>query len=110
MTEYIQVVTTTDSEEEAKRIGRSLVEKRLAACVQIAGAVASTYWWKEEIETAEEWQCWAKSRQDLYEELEQTIKEVHSYEVPEILAVPVLAGSENYLAWMDSQLGNRPQP
>lgn len=104
MPEYIQVVTTTERREDAERIARMLVEERLAACVQIIGPIGSTYRWQGAIETADEWQCWAKSRRDLYQEIEQAIARLHPYEVPEILAVPVLEGSAAYLAWLDGQI------
>jgi periplasmic divalent cation tolerance protein len=104
MSDYIQVVTTAGTRDDAQRIARALVEERLAACVQVAGPVTSTYRWKGQIETSEEWQCWAKTRQSLYERVEQTIRRLHPYEVPEILALPVLAGSVAYLSWLDGEL------
>jgi periplasmic divalent cation tolerance protein len=103
MIDYIQVVTTTERREDAERIGRALVEERLAACVQVAGPITSTYRWQGKIETAEEWQCWAKSRRDLFEQIEQTIRRLHPYEVPEILAMPIASGSADYLAWLDAE-------
>jgi periplasmic divalent cation tolerance protein len=104
MSEYIEEVTTTEHREDAERIAQSLVEQRLAACVQIVGPISSTYRWQDAIETAEEWQCWAKTRRELYGQVEQAIRQLHPYEVPEILAIPVLAGSESYLAWLDAEL------
>ena len=104
MSEYIQVVTTTERREDAERIARTLVEQRLAACVQIIGPIHSTYRWQGAIETAAEWQCWAKSRRDYYGAIEETIRRLHPYEVPEILAIPVLAGGADYLAWLDKEL------
>jgi periplasmic divalent cation tolerance protein len=104
MTDYIQVVTTTETEEDAGRIARLLVEERLAACVQILGPVTSTYRWKGAIETSREWQCVAKSRRGLFAEVEKAIRRVHPYEVPEILAVPLVAGSEGYLEWLETEL------
>ena len=104
MSEYIQVVTTTQRREDADRIARALVEARLAACVQVAGPITSTYRWRGKIETAEEWQCWAKSRRELYDEIEQAIRHIHPYEVPEILALPILAGGADYLAWLEAEL------
>lgn len=71
----------------------------------MAGPIASTYRWRGEIETAQEWQCWAKSRSDLYGEIEQAIRRLHSYDVPEILAMPIIAGSGSYFAWLEEQLG-----
>ncbi len=105
MPEYIQVVTTIERREDAERIARALVEERLAACVQVVGPIRSTYRWRGAIETAQEWQCWAKTRRDLYERIEAAIRRLHCYEVPEILAVPVLAGSAAYLGWLDGELG-----
>lgn len=104
MSEYIQVFTTVENKRDAEKIARVLVEKRLAACVQIVGPVASTYRWKGKIETAEEWLCIIKSRQTLYADLEKAIKEVHPYETPEIIALPVVAGSKDYLEWLSSEL------
>ena len=104
MTQYIEVGTTVGSEEEAREIARQLVEKRLAACVQIEGPVTSTYRWEGEVEEAREWRCTAKTRRDLYESLEKALREVHPYQVPEILAVPVIAGLEAYVKWLDEEL------
>lgn len=101
---YIQVVTTTDKKEDAEKIAFSLVEKKIAACVQIVGPITSIYRWKGNIETAEEWQCVIKSRKNLYDEIEKAIKSVHSYEVPEIMAVPIVAGSGDYLEWLRGEL------
>ncbi len=106
MTEAIAVVTTTEREEDAAAIARMLVEARLAACVQVLGPVTSTYRWQGKTETAREWQCWAKSRRELYDEIERAIRRIHPYEVPEILAIPVVAGSEAYLAWLSEQVEN----
>lgn len=104
MTDYIQVVTTVASRDEADRIAQHLVERRLAACVQIAGPITSTYRWQGAIETSQEWQCWAKTRRDIYGQVEEAIRQLHSYQVPEILATAVLAGSTNYLAWLDAEV------
>lgn len=104
MVEYLQISTTTEEKQDAERIARSVVEKRLAACVQITGPIISTYHWKGSIETSEEWLCLIKSRKDLYEEIEKTIKETHPYETPEIIATPIVAGSEDYLAWLGDEL------
>ena len=104
MSDFIQVVTTTQRKEDAATIARALVDERLAACVQVLGPVTSTYRWKGEIETAEEWQCWAKTRRELYEPLEQSIRRLHPYEVPEILATAILAGSASYLAWLEDEV------
>jgi periplasmic divalent cation tolerance protein len=104
MTDYIQIITTTDKQEDAERIARALVDERLAACVQIVGPMASVYRWQGQIETAREWQCWIKSRRALYDEIETAIRRLHPYEVPEILAMPVLAGGVDYLRWLDGEV------
>jgi periplasmic divalent cation tolerance protein len=104
MTEHIQVVTTTDKRDDAIAIASELVQQRLAACVQILGPITSVYRWKGKVETAQEWQCWAKSRHDRYADIEQAIRKTHSYEEPEILAIPITAASASYLAWIDGQV------
>lgn len=103
MSDYLQVVTTTPTKEDARRIADRLVEKRLAACVQIVGPIASVYRWRGKIESTEEWQCHVKTRGALREAVEREIRANHPYEVPEIAALPVVAGNADYLAWIDEQ-------
>lgn len=100
MAEYLQVLTTVGSEEEAERISAALVERRLAACVQVVGPIASRYRWQGEVERAEEWMCLAKTTGARYAELEAAIRELHPYEEPEVVATPIVAGSPGYLAWV----------
>jgi periplasmic divalent cation tolerance protein len=104
MEEYIQVFTTTEKKEDAEKIAKAIVEKRLAGCIQIVGPITSTYWWKGDVETAEEWLLFIKSRKNLYDELERAIKEIHPYETPEIIAMPIVAGSKDYLEWLENEL------
>jgi len=104
MTDYLQVITTTEKTEDAEAIARQLVERRLAACVQIVGPITSVYRWQGEVETAREWQVIAKTRRELFSAVEQAIAEAHPYDVPEILAVPVTDGSEAYLKWLDGEV------
>jgi periplasmic divalent cation tolerance protein len=104
MTDYVQVLTTVGSEEEAERLSSLLVERRLAACVQTIGPIASRYRWQGKVEEAREWICLAKTEAARYAEVETAIGEVHSYEEPEILAIPVLAGSKGYLGWVSDSL------
>ncbi len=99
MTDCIQIVTATGSEEEAERIAAALVEARLAACVQVLGPITSTYRWHGAVESAREWLCVVKAPAALYERVERAIRELHSYETPEIIALPILAGSADYLSW-----------
>jgi periplasmic divalent cation tolerance protein len=104
MTEaYVQVTTATDSRQEAATLAKSAVQQRLAACAQLVGPLASTYWWEGEIETAEEWMVVFKTTVDRFEELAGLITEVHSYDTPEIIATPVVAGSGEYLGWVKEQ-------
>ncbi len=105
MTELIQVTTATDKREDAERISKAIVENRLAACVQISGPVTSIYWWKDNLEETEEWILAMKTRNDLYPKLEQAIRNFHPYEVPEIVAVPISAGSKEYLDWLEKEIG-----
>ena len=104
MHEYVQVVTTAEKREDAGRLARAAVEKRLAACAQVVGPITSIYWWEGKISEAEEWLCIMKTTTELYGELEKTLRGLHPYEVPEILAVPVSAGSGDYLEWLRGQL------
>ncbi len=104
MSEYVQVVTTVASKEEGEKIAMALLEKRLVGCVQVIGPIESSYWWQGRIEQSEEWLCIAKTERKFFAQIEETIKALHSYEVPEILAVPVVAGSEDYLRWLYEQV------
>ena len=106
MTEYIQVLTTTQTRDDALAIARALVEERLAACVQIVGPITSIYRWQDKIDTAQEWQCRAKSRRELFDRIEKTIRRLHPYQVPEIIAAAIIAGSPDYLAWLDKETEN----
>jgi periplasmic divalent cation tolerance protein len=98
--QYLQVQTTTDSRAEAVELGRAAVEARLAACAQVAGPVASTYWWEGGIERAEEWLVLLKTPADRFAELSAFLTERHSYDEPEIVALPIVAGSPSYLSWI----------
>jgi len=104
MAKYLQVSTAAGSEEEAEGIAAALVERRLAACVQVLGPVGSRYRWRGEIEQAREWLCLAKTEASRYPELEAAIRELHSYEEPEIVATPIVAGSAGYLDWIGESL------
>ena len=104
MTDKIVVFSACDSEEQAGRIARALVEQRLAACVNILPGARSIYRWKDQIEDAAEWMLVIKSRRDLIDRLRAAMGKIHSYEVPELIAVPVVDGSEEYLAWLDREL------
>jgi periplasmic divalent cation tolerance protein len=100
---YVQVTTATATEEEARRIARTSVEGRLAACGQVLGPIGSTYWWRGAIETATEWLCVLKAPASRFERLAGHIRAEHSYETPEITATPISLGSADYLAWIDQE-------
>lgn len=105
MGEPLEVVTTTATQDDARRIARALVESRLAACVQIHGPIESTYRWRGKIETASEWQCVAKTHRELFAEVERAITRLHPYEVPEILATEIVEAGRPYAEWLDEQVG-----
>ena len=100
----IQVYTTAASREEAERIATRLVERRLAACVQVSGPLQSRYWWQGRCEQSEEWLCTIKTLDGRYREVERCIQEIHSYDEPEIVAVPIMYGSHGYLHWLNEQV------
>ena len=100
MTEYIQVLTTVEHKADAENIAKSLVEKRLAACVQILGPLTSYFHWQGKLDSAAEYLCLIKSRDDLFAKLETEIISMHPYDVPEIISVPVTRGLPDYLQWV----------
>ena len=101
---FIQVTTTTATEGDARRIAASLVEQRLAACVQIEGPLESVYWWQGQVEQAREWRCTIKTRGSLFEAVAQAISRLHPYDCPEILATPIIRCNQAYQAWLEEQL------
>ena len=103
MTDYIVVLVTASSEEEGEKIAQALVEEKLAACVNVLPAMKSIYRWKGEIASEKEVLLLAKTKDRLFERLKRRVLEIHSYEVPEIIALPVLAGFEPYLGWASKE-------
>ena len=110
MTDKIIVLSTCASPEEAERIARTLVEKKLAACVNILPAVRSLYRWKDAIQDDQESLLVIKSSRGLFSDLRSEIEKVHSYEVPEVIATPIVEGSEGYLLWLDRELARTEEP
>lgn len=106
MKSYIQISTTTETKEQAQKIAKYLVEQKLAACVQISGPIESTYRWKGNVETASECLCLIKTRKTLFKKVEAAINKLHPYETPEIIAVPIIKGSKEYLNWLDEETEN----
>ena len=103
MADFMQVVTTVDSEEAAEQLARGITGARLAACVQIVGPIKSVYWWQGELEEAREWQLIIKTTTGRITELEAHIKENHSYDTPEITATVISGGSDEYLDWISAE-------
>lgn len=97
------VVTTIDSADAAERLARGIVEARVGACAQIVGPVTSVYRWDGAVRTDQEWQIWIKTTMATLDELTVYIKAHHGYDVPEIVAMPVVGGSVDYLRWVDDE-------
>ena|SRR5579885_912575 len=104
MTDKIVVMSTCGSAEEAERLARELVAQHAAACVNIVAPVRSVYRWKGQIEQAEEWLLLVKTSRSSFDRLRTILEAAHSYELPEVLAIPVVAGSPNYLAWIEREV------
>jgi periplasmic divalent cation tolerance protein len=104
MGDYLLVSTTTARAADARRIARSVVESRLAACAQIVGPVSSSYRWQGRVTTAHEWLCLIKTSRRLFPRLEREVSRIHPYDTPEIVAVPIAAGSRRYLTWLKESL------
>ena len=104
MSGFIQINIAVGTKEEGQRLVHDLLKNRLIACGQILGPMHSTYWWKGKIETAQEWMCFAKSKEEKFSEILQQVRRLHSYEVPEIIAMPLIAVDENYARWLEEEL------
>jgi periplasmic divalent cation tolerance protein len=100
-TDRIIVLITAGSEEEAHRIAELLVKEKKAACVNIVPRVDSLFWWEGKLDSARENLLLVKTKASLFPEIVELVKRTHSYEVPEIIALPITAGSEDYLNWLD---------
>jgi len=101
---YIQISTTVTKKSDAEKIAKVLSEKKLSACAQIIGPITSVYRWKGRLEKSKEWLCVAKTSQRHYASVEEAIKKVHPYQLPEIIATPIIKGSREYFGWMRKQV------
>ncbi len=101
---YVVVLVTTPSREEAEKIARKLLEEKLAACINIIDHVRSLFWWQGRVDEASEALMVIKTRLDLLEKLIETVRRLHSYSVPEIIALPIIAGHTDYLKWIDESV------
>jgi periplasmic divalent cation tolerance protein len=104
MTEFLQITTTTGARPDAERIAGEMVSRGLAGCVQVSGPIHSTYRWQGKMETSEEWLCTAKTSRDQLAAIQVLLDELHGYDVPELIATPIVGGSEKYLRWLGEQL------
>jgi len=104
MTDKRLVLTTCGSAEEARRIAQELVERRLAACVNIVPQIESVYRWKGEVESATEWLLIVKTTADAFERLRDALRKLHSYELPECIEIAIEDGSAQYLSWISESV------
>ena len=104
MADHVQVLTTVDSEEAAERLAHGMVDARLAACVQVVGPVSSVYRWQGAVQAEQEWQCLAKTTAGRLDALVEHLKAHHPYDLPEIVATPIVGGSADYLRWVSEQV------
>ncbi len=102
---YAIVEVTTSGEEESKKIGRIVVEERLAACANIASQITSYYWWKGRLEEDSESMLFLKTKKSGVDKLISRVKELHSYENPAIVVLSIETGSRIYLEWIDNETG-----
>ena len=103
-TTYILILVTTSSKQEAEKISQTLLKTKLIACANIIGPVSSHFQWNGKVEQTEEFLVLMKSRQDLFDAIYERVKALHSYEVPEVVALPIMAGSKAYLDWLGTSL------
>ena len=96
------LLVTCQSKKEANHIASSLLNKRLIACANIISDVNSKFWWNQKIDTAKEFLIILKARCKSFKKIEKEVKRLHSYKVPEIIAIPIIAGSKEYLGWIDN--------
>lgn len=98
------ILTTAGSQREARKIARALIDRKLAACVNVIPRIESTYRWKGKVETAREWLLVVKTTKARAKAVETAIRELHSYDVPECIVVPIAGGSKAYLEWLAGQV------
>ena len=106
MSEYVQITTTTGKRQDAEQLASEVVSRRLAACAQISGPIVSTFRWQGQVETAEEWGCTLKTTIAQLDAIQSLFDEIHPYEVPELIATPIVDGSDAYLRWLGEQVGS----
>ena len=101
---YIVIFITTADTEEAERIAKTLLEQKQAACVNIVPGVSSHFWWQEKIDSGRESLLIVKTKASLLDNIVKLVREIHSYEVPEIIALPIVGGNQDYLDWIGKEV------
>jgi periplasmic divalent cation tolerance protein len=101
---YIVIFITASSDAEARNIAQLLLEEKKAACVNIVSSVDSSFWWQGKIDSADESMLIIKTRASVLQKIIELVKTVHSYEVPEIIAMPIIGGHDDYLKWIDNEV------
>ena len=104
MSEFIIVFSTFPNFEQAKKAADSILLRKVAACCNIVNEINSIFWWQNKIEETEEVLLMAKTKMSLFENLKSVIRDNHSYDVPEIIAIPIVAGYDEYLNWIDESV------
>ncbi len=102
--QHVIVLITTPTDQEAQKISRLLLDKKKAACVNTVPSIVSGYWWQGKIESGQESLLIVKTKASLLPQIIELVKSVHSYEVPEIIALPVIGGNPDYLNWIDQSI------
>jgi periplasmic divalent cation tolerance protein len=100
MSKFIEIITTSPSKKISQKIAESILKKKLAACAQTVGPVQSSYWWNNKIETAKEWLCIIKTEKKMFKLIENEIKFLHPYELPQIIYTSPIKGSIKYMQWI----------
>lgn len=100
----VVIYITTGTDEEAQKVAEALLEKRKAACVNILSGVRSIFWWQGKLDSAQEILLIVKTKASLVNEIVGLVREVHSYDVPEIIALPIVGGNRDYLEWIDNEV------
>jgi periplasmic divalent cation tolerance protein len=101
---YIVLFVTASNSEEAHKIAKVLLSQRKAACVNIVSGISSLFWWQDKLDSAQESLLIVKTKASLLNQIVTLVREIHSYEVPEIVALPIIGGNEDYLEWIDKEV------
>ena len=101
---YIVLFVTASNSEEAHKIAKVLLSQRKAACVNIVSGISSLFWWQDKLDSAQESLLIVKTKASLLNQIVTLVREIHSYEVPEIIALPIIGGNQDYLEWIDKEV------